>query len=315
MYEVIRTAFGAFEQITLINKSNGNGISVVPEAKGTLTEILFNQQNVLLPFTSFEDLEENTASKHALLFPFPNRLEQGTYHHLGMDYKFPLNDSAGPNALHGIVDEVHFDILKIETNPTDAYIQLSYFNEGNHPAYPFAFLVDVKYSISDENGFRLDLKLTNESNQAIPAGFGWHPYFLIQDTINTCKLSMPKAAIVEVNNNFIPTGKLFDYTYFEKARIIGKTVLDNAFKLEAPSGLQVVNLSNDLVSLKYWQESGPQKFNFLQIFTPDSRDSIAIEPMTCNINAFNNKDGLVILEPEACVSASCGVEVDWSLDH
>lgn len=34
-------------------------------------------------------------------------------------------------------------------------------------------------------------------------------------------------------------------------------------------------------------------FPFFQVFTPPMRDSIALEPMTCNVNAFENGDGLV----------------------
>ena len=44
----------------------------------------------------------------------------------------------------------------------------------------------------------------------------------------------------------------------------------------------------------YWQEA--DKFPYVQLFTPPSRKSLAIEPMTCNIDAFNNKEGLWYLE-------------------
>jgi len=37
--------------------------------------------------------------------------------------------------------------------------------------------------------------------------------------------------------------------------------------------------------------------SFLQVYTPDTRDCIAIEPMTCAPNSFNNKNGLLTLKP------------------
>ncbi len=38
--------------------------------------------------------------------------------------------------------------------------------------------------------------------------------------------------------------------------------------------------------------------SFLQVYTPPTRDSIAIEPMTCIGNSFNNKIGLLVLAPD-----------------
>ena len=51
------------------------------------------------------------------------------------------------------------------------------------------------------------------------------------------------------------------------------------------------------------------KYNYLQVFIPPLRNSIAIEPMTCNTDAFNNKEGLIILEPDQQFKASYGVSI------
>jgi aldose 1-epimerase len=47
------------------------------------------------------------------------------------------------------------------------------------------------------------------------------------------------------------------------------------------------------------------------IFTPpdENRDCIAIEPMSCNTNAFNNGDGLTILEPGEKFKGKYGVSL------
>ena len=50
-----------------------------------------------------------------------------------------------------------------------------------------------------------------------------------------------------------------------------------------------------------------KKWNFLQVFTPPHRQSIALEPMTCNIDAFNNQDGLKMLAPKETLSGVFGV--------
>ena len=50
-------------------------------------------------------------------------------------------------------------------------------------------------------------------------------------------------------------------------------------------------------------------FNYLQLYIPPDRSSIAIEPMTCSVDAFNNGDGLIILEVAEVIKASCGFEL------
>jgi aldose 1-epimerase len=48
------------------------------------------------------------------------------------------------------------------------------------------------------------------------------------------------------------------------------------------------------------------KYNYVVLYIPPDRNSIAVEPMTSSIDAFNNKEGLIILKPEEFWSASMG---------
>lgn len=57
------------------------------------------------------------------------------------------------------------------------------------------------------------------------------------------------------------------------------------------------------------QETGPGKFNYLVCFTPTRRDSIAIEPLTANVDSFNNGEGLTILNPGETMSGTIWVRL------
>lgn len=300
-------AFGSYTQITLLNEASGNGFSVVPEVGGTILDLQFSGQAVLDGCANSLELGNNNAYKNALLFPFPNRLDGGTYAFNGEEYSFPINDAGTNNALHGFGREVSMDVLKVETTETSASIILSYFYEGDQNSYPFPFLFDVTYSMDEATGFRVDLKCTNEANQRIPVGIGWHPYFKMGTPVNIVDLQLPPCKMIEIDHRMLPTGQLLDYDYFSTKKLIQKAVLDNGFYLDDQTQPSEVVLSNQLGTLRYWQETGTGKFNFLQVYTPASRESIAIEPMTCNIDAFNNGDGLQILAPESFIEASCGV--------
>lgn len=307
MYKLEKEQFGEFEKYSFFNASTGNGFTVVPEVGGTILGILLNNEQILDACESPMELADNKAYKNSLLFPFPNRMKDGRYELNNRDYHFPINDKATNTALHGLGRDVRMDVLSSAVAEGEATISLSYFHEGLEKAYPFAFLFDVVYTLSDEKGFEVNMKFTNEANEKIPVGIGWHPYFKIAKAIDNLKLKIPDCRMIEIDEQMLPTGNLLDYDYFNESRLIGKAVLDNGFKLNGEGGKKEVILSRPNFQLKYWQETGNQRFNFLQIYTPPSRESIAIEPMTCNIDAFNNGDGLIMLNPEKSITARCGI--------
>jgi aldose 1-epimerase len=310
MYKQEKKQFGDFNKVTFFNEESGNGFSIVPEVGGTILEIWLKGKQIIDGCIRPDELKNNQAYKSALLFPFPNRLKDGRYQVNGNSFQFPVNDVATNNALHGLGADVKMDVLSTAVSASHATIELSYFDEGFDKSYPFAFLFDVIFSISEEHGFQVKMKFTNEANENIPVGIGWHPYFKTGDAIDSLTLKIPGCKIIEVDDRMLPTGALLDYDYFDKPRTIDQVVLDNGFKLNNNESKIEVLLSDQNYSLKYWQETGPGKFNFLQVYTPPSRTSIAIEPMTCNIDALNNGDGLVFLSPEESVEASCGIYVD-----
>jgi aldose 1-epimerase len=63
-------------------------------------------------------------------------------------------------------------------------------------------------------------------------------------------------------------------------------------------------------TLHYWQETGAGKYNFLQVFIPPLRHCVALEPMTCAPDAFNNGMGLARLEPGEMLKGSFGVSFE-----
>jgi aldose 1-epimerase len=105
----------------------------------------------------------------------------------------------------------------------------------------------------------------------------------------------------------IPTGKRYAYDDFVQRKKIGATVLDNCFIVPRDGVEMGVHLFGPQGHLRYWQATGPGKFNYLQLFTPPYGTSLAIEPMTCNVDAFNNGDGLARLRAGQELRASAGV--------
>ena len=93
------------------------------------------------------------------------------------------------------------------------------------------------------------------------------------------------------------------------------TTLDNGFHLEIEGIFCQTELIAQDKKLIIWQETGDNKMNYLVIYTPPSRQSVAIEPLTSNINAFNNGEDLIILEPNEKLSGEIRIWVEKILEN
>ena len=306
MYHCKSEEFGGFVKYSFYNEQTQNCFSITPEQGACLLDVTMSGQAIIDGYQTAEDLLKNNWFKSNFLFPFPNRLKKGIYKHNAKSYQFPLNDAGTDNNVHGFGVHQPFEIISSDCLNTRTELLCRHTNQGKDPAYPFAFSINVKLSISDPNDFEIEMTFKNESQQEIPVGLGWHPYFNCFDQLDNVILQLPDCQFIEVDEQALPSGQRFDYEYFKSKRKFGRVELDNAFEITDQKGRAEIRLFSEKGQLTVWQETGPGKFNFMQIFTPPDRRSIAIEPMTCNINAFNNGEGLVILEPGAQISGRFG---------
>ena len=306
MYKYKSEKFGDFLKYTFFDTQTNNSFSVVPEHGACVLEVEIDGQSIVDGHENVEEMLNDKWFKSTILFPFPNRLKKGSYSFEGKTYQFPINEPATNNALHGFANNPIFTIENINCDADFAEIHCRCQNKGMDPAYPFAFSFEVKLKISNPGSFEIEFLFKNEDSQKIPVGLGWHPYFNCFDDLDQASLQCPDCQYIDIDEFAIPNKERFDYSYFKKMRKIRNAVLDNAFELAPKESRAEVVLQSDRGKLIYWQDTGLNKFNYLQIFTPSHRKSIAIEPMTCNIDAFNNGDGLIVLKPGDQCTMKCG---------
>ena len=323
MFKQTIKPFGSFKKYSFNDDATGNGFDLVPQYGACLLDLRFAGKSVLDGYTTPEELIANHWSKNIVLFPFPNRLRDGVYHHRGLKYQFEQNNPATNNAIHGFGKNARMEVLKSGVLPTHpksqisnlksqistAYCKCTYTDDGSHPAYPFPFKFEIEMSMTGDD-FTVEMKFTNEGRHPIPVGLGWHPYFKIAETSNEVSLQLPECNMIEIDDRMLPTGNQKPYTDFQKIRNIGNDFLDNGFYITGVNKTAETILQSEQGRLTVWQETGAAKWNFVQVFTPPHRQSIAIEPMTCNIDAFNNHDGLILLHPKGKLDGKLGVK--WS---
>jgi aldose 1-epimerase len=307
MYQHHTEAFGAFTKHILRSEKSGHQLCLLPEYGAIVLDLQLGGVAVLDGYQTPQEVIQNNWAKNTVLYPFPNRLKDGSYQWDGQLYRFFINESLTHTALHGFGQDKPMKITALETEEQAANITCLYTDYGTQEGYPFRFSVEISFHLSDKSGLNVELTLRNHDEQAIPAGLGWHPYFSLGAKADVYRMQLPPCRLVGNDERMLPTGKSYEYDEFSHLNPIGITVLDNCFELPGNEGRAEAILQGEKGTLHYWQETGVGKCNYLQVFIPPARHCVALEPMTCAPDAFNNGLGLAKLAPGEMLRARFGV--------
>ncbi|MCG2715342.1 MAG: hypothetical protein L6422_03490 [Candidatus Marinimicrobia bacterium] len=316
MFKIVKEPFGDFTKIKIINSDTKEYISIVPEFGGNVNEIVLGKEaklySILDGYQTPLEIVKQKYFKGAKLIPFPNRIEDGKYSFNGNEYQLPINKPDENHAIHGFAWNKNLALRNKEIRDKYASVKFEYIYDGSLPGYPFKTKLILTYFLITEEGFKCTTEIKNIDSCKIPVGDGWHPYFKTSGKVDELMLKIPAKYITDVDSRMIPTGKRLIYNAYIKLAKIGDTKLDTGFRITQNGGSVTTEIYDSKVNLKIkiWQETGKWKYNYLQIYIPPSRKSIAIEPMTCKINGFNNKKGLIVLQPNESFRASYGVNIE-----
>lgn len=242
----------------------------------------------------------------AVLAPWPNRIEDGSYTWEGETHVLPITEAARHTALHGLVMQHDWHL---EATESTAHLHTSLEPQSG---YPFHLDLSVTYTLS-ENAIEVNFTARNRGDHAAPFGVGFHPWLAAgPGGIEAARLRVDADSWIVLNERLLPTGEsaIPDQLDFRELRPINDTVLDHAFGCARrdPAGKSWVVLDRaDGYSAAVWMQA---PLDVWQIYTdpgPFPRGGIAIEPMSCAANAFNTGDRLYRLEPGAAFHAHWGI--------
>jgi len=223
----------------------------------------------------------------SILFPFTNRIEDGSYNFNDKTFKLHKNESSGHNAIHGLVHNKTFQLVEQDISEKYASVIVSYTEINPDLGFPFKYSISLKYVLSNDV-LVLKVKIENKDQKAFPFSLGWHPYFKTDELQNTY-LKINSSKKLRVNDKMIPVGEVnHDWKEFIK---IEDKIFDDCFILN--SNMVVLKTPEYQLGFHFSTDE-----NYLQIYTPNDRKSIAIEPQTAPANSFNNKTGLQVLQPD-----------------
>jgi aldose 1-epimerase len=312
-FEIFKQEFGEITEYVIQERTTGNRCVILPDLGGIVRQLSLRKGltlfSVIKTAPTPNTLLEDTKSSSELLFPFASRIPEGKYKFLGKEYQLAQNETGTTNAIHGLVRKQKFRLEEQSVHTDHAGLKLS-FSLQEPEGYPFEVEFSVTYTLHQDGRFILTYEAVNTGAAPCPVMFGWHPYFFLgNEDAEAWKIRIPSDRIVTFDYNMIPTGTA--PFVGEQPMLLHRKALDNCFVVNTginPAVTELISPNQD-VTLRVEQETGEGKFNYLVLYTPPARDCVAIEPLTANVNAFNNGEGLNILAPGHSIGGSVTVSL------
>ena len=290
---------------TIDLKNNINFIEIEDSNKATYAIIHLNlggslQELMLLNHHLIKDLRpltyQNTYAS-AILFPFANRIADGSYVYDNKTYQLEINQKEENNALHGLIYNKTFELISQKTTPEKAEVLLSYEEFEQFEGFPFTYAIDLKYILT-KNSLDVIVSIKNTDTKTFPFTIGWHPYFISQNLFKSAVHFKSRKKFIFDKRN-ITQG--IEEIAIDRTIFIENKTLDDCFDLDSNE----ISFETPVYSFAL---KSSEKDSFLQLYTPPHPNTIAIEPTTGISNSFNNGEGLKTLKPND------SYQIHWNLE-
>ena len=276
--------------------TSGGHRAVVTEVGATLRSFSVDGRDIVRGF----GLDEmSTAGRGQNLIPWPNRIRDGRYTFNGVTQQLPLSEPARHNASHGLARYVPWVVVEKKTDAVTNRVRIH-----PQPGWPGTLEAMITHRVG-EDGLTVTVEATNTGAGELPFGYGAHPYLTVgESTVDDVSIAVPAASYLEVDERLLPTrispvdGTIYD---LRRSHVLGSVSLDTAMTdLSRDSdGRWRVKLQLDDRFAELW---GDETMQWVQVFTggPNRNWSIAVEPMTCAPDTFNDgptHNGMRVLAP------------------
>ncbi|MDO5671598.1 MAG: aldose 1-epimerase family protein [Actinomycetaceae bacterium] len=302
----------------------GDQRAVVTEVGAAVRLYQVGGRDVIVPFGAHE---MSPAAHAAVLMPWPNRIEDGRYSFDGVDYQLALSEPERHNANHGLALYARWELVSMPPGAVTLRLELV-----PQQGYPFSLTCDITYSLGVD-GLQVVAHTTNTGDVDAPYGIGFHPWLSPGAyTIDECVLQVPARGWVRTNERLIPveeTGEIPAELDFRQPRVLGATVLDDAFVDPVGTDQNAVDHNGrdadgrswahftdpSGVRVSCWMAEGLECW---QLCTGDGmpgnpRGGLAVEPLSCTANAFRTGQRLVRLKPGQTHTARWGLSLTHTL--
>jgi aldose 1-epimerase len=236
--------------------------------------------NSASPFSSFT------------LAPFSNRIRGAKFSFEGREYQLRATASDG-STQHGDVRNRPWRVQVVDQSLVCRFDSTD-FSDFN---FPFPIRMKLTYQLT-ENALDMQLEMENTGNSRMPAGYGFHPYFVRNLAGHDLRLQFKAEGIYQTDSSFIPTqgrqpiGSEYD---FSNSRELGDLAINHVYG--GWNGTARLEYQNITLKLQ-----ASEIFSHLCVYAaPDG--TLAVEPISHCTDGFNlmargvQNTGVRVLEP------------------
>ncbi len=296
------TTFPTGEQYEI---SSGEHVAVVTEVGATLRSYSVAGHDVVRGFGVDEEVHMGRGQQ---LLPWPNRIRDGVYTFDGTEYQLALAEPDRHNAIHGLVRYVAWELLEKTRRSVRQRVMVR-----PQQGWPGTLEATITHTVGDD-GLEVAVSAVNLGREPVPFGYAAHPYLTVgEKVVDEVDVRLPAGKWLEVDDRLLPVALHPvdpEHDLRTLTRLGGRS-FDTAFtdlKRDEDGRWRVCLRRGDRRATLWADASYP----WLQVFTGDHlRDlSIAVEPMTCGPDAFNEgvtHDSMLVLPAGGRFSGLWGI--------
>ena len=240
------------------------------------------------------------------MIPYSNRIRDGRFDFNGQTIQL---EEAEAHAIHGALRKLPWRVIQSEPQSL-----LCEFDSRSHIGinWPWPLLATIKQEVNNDR-LVSRISITNLGTTDMPAGTGWHPYFVRNIGTAEPQLTLPVSRVFpDANGDCLPDGEAVELPVeidFRKPRF-----LDPQQRIDCC----LAGLAGDCRI--HWKDAGielimsaSEACRFLVLYNPDM-PFFAIEPVTNANDAFNLASrgidaGRTIIAPDEEFAVSMELQV------
>ena len=279
----------------LVLRAGALEAALSPAAGGSLLWLRHGGKDVLRPAPG--DCHDPLGMASFPLVPYANRIANGRFSFDGRDYQLPRNFGDHPHSIHGTGWQAAWTVAD---QGADAVRLVQDHARG--AAWPWPYRAEQHVALHPD-AIDMRLTLTNIGGAPMPAGLGFHPYFLadagtqLRFAATSLWLSTPDM----LPDREVAADTLGDWS--RGARVMGDTLIDNAYGgwdghaiIARGDGLRIVVTASGA--------------DWLHVYRPPNSVDFCIEPVSHCPDAINRADGMSVLAPGAATQLSMTIRID-----
>jgi aldose 1-epimerase len=226
-----------------------------------------------------------------VLYPTPNRVRNGVFRYQGKYYHQVKN---GVRILeHGLVHNEAWNYADPQVKQDSiSLVTWIDFEEtcSMFQAFPFKHRLSLEFCLTPA-GLQVSYTIENKDNQAIPFGFGLHPYFTkLSGDAGTC-VELPAIYVMDYTSDLLPTGRLIEVegTQFDLRKKVGLGALDLDHVFTGLPDGKYARVFYDSLHMQVRLVSSSD-FSHLVLYSPRGENFFCLENQTCSTDAHNLAD-------------------------